>query len=365
VAADSTAPTDPESAAQAAPQYAQAGVDIAANDRLIPRYRDLAGQTHRPEVVGGVGPFSGLFDLSAFPNPVLVASTDGVGSKVLIARALQRFHSVGQDLVNHCINDILTAGAQPLFFLDYLANDGLTEDQKVEIVRGIADACRETGLALLGGETADMPGVYQPGDFDLAGTIVGIIEQGAQIDGAAIAPDDILIALPSSGLHTNGYTLARHVLGLTNATPEVTRAALESTPPELSEPLGDVLLHIHRAYWSLLQPLLPHCKGIAHITGGGIPGNLVRVLPPHTCAVVHRGTWPELPIFDLIQRRGDISDTEMFNVFNMGLGLIIVAAPDDEAHLIDALPDAYRVGSILATPSETSQPSVEISPLLT
>ncbi|HJN92918.1 MAG TPA: phosphoribosylformylglycinamidine cyclo-ligase, partial [Dehalococcoidia bacterium] len=207
------------SESQNAPHYAEAGVDIGANDRLIPRYKALAGQATRPEVMGGVGPFSGLFDLSAYNEPVLVASTDGVGTKVLIARMMGRFGTVGHDLVNHCVDDILTAGAQPLFFLDYLANSGLTEDEKVEIVQGVATACRETGTALLGGETADMPDVYRDGDFDLAGTIVGIVEKGRQITGEHIRPGDILLGLPSTGLHTNGYSLVRSIFDLHGSDP--------------------------------------------------------------------------------------------------------------------------------------------------
>ena len=215
--AEQSAPA--ESSSSATPRYAAAGVDIAANDRLIPRYRALAASASRPEVIGGVGVFSGLFDLSGYQDPVLVASTDGVGTKVLVARQVGRLDGVGRDIVNHCINDILTAGAKPLFFLDYLAGSGLSEDEKVEIVGGIAGACADAGLALLGGETADMPGLYRDGDFDLAGTIVGVVRKGHEIDGSKIEPGDQLIGLPSNGLHTNGYTLARSALQLGAATP--------------------------------------------------------------------------------------------------------------------------------------------------
>ena len=210
-------PAAPRESAAATPRYTAAGVDIAANDRLIPRYRALARAATRPEVLGGVGVFSGLFDLTAFDDPVLVASTDGVGTKVLVARRLGRLDGVGRDIVNHCINDILTAGARPLFFLDYLAGNGLSEDEKVAIVGGVAAACADGGLALLGGETADMPGLYRDGDFDLAGTIVGVVRKGHEIDGRGIRPGDALIGLPSNGLHTNGYTLARAVLHLDDA----------------------------------------------------------------------------------------------------------------------------------------------------
>lgn len=333
---------------QEAPHYAAAGVDIGANDRLIPRFKALARTAARPEVMGGVGAFSGLFDLSAVPNPVLVASTDGVGTKVLIAALANRLQTVGQDLVNHCVNDILTAGARPLFFLDYLANAGLSEDQKVEIVSGVAEACRATGTALLGGETADMPDLYRDGDFDLAGTIVGVVEKGREITGATVVPGDVLLALPSSGPHTNGYSLVRRVFGLTAEAPAIARRTLAETPAELGEPLGDALLRVHRAYWPQLEPVLPLCKGIAHITGGGVPGNLARILPPGTHAALRRGSWPEPPVFGVIRRRGEIADEEMFRVFNMGLGLIVAVAPGDTARVRAAVPELLEVGLVEA-----------------
>ncbi len=337
----------PRPAPASAPRYAAAGVDVDANDRLIPRYRALAQSASRPEVVGGVGAFSGLFDLSGYPTPVLVASTDGVGTKVLIAALLGRFDTVGEDLVNHCVNDILTAGARPLFFLDYLANNGLTEDQKVAVVTGVARACRATGTALLGGETADMPDVYRPGDFDLAGTIVGVVEKGRQVDGRGIVPGDVLLGLPSSGLHTNGYTLARHVFRLGRGDADHDARALAATHG-LEEPLGAVLLRPHRCYWPLLQPVLAECKGIAHITGGGIPGNLVRILPPGVAGRVERGRWLEPPLFGLIRETGGIDDTEMFRVFNMGLGLIFAVAPEAVERVRAALPEARVVGEVTA-----------------
>ena len=338
-------PTPPHSSpASATPRYAAAGVDIAANDRLIPRYRALAQTATRPEVVGGVGVFSGLFDLTAFADPVLVASTDGVGTKVLIAQKLGRFDGVGRDIVNHCINDILTAGAQPLFFLDYLAGSGLSEDDKVAIVGGIAAACAEGGLALLGGETADMPGLYRDGDFDLAGTIVGVVQKGRAIDGQTIRPGDVLIGLPSNGLHTNGFTLARAVLRLDDAPP----AALEAHDAELGASLADALLVPHTPYWPALAPVLDRCKGIAHITGGGIPGNVARILPDHCAAVLQAGSWPEPPIFQRIRAAGEIAEEEMIRVFNVGLGLVLAVAPEDAATLRDTLPGATVVGQIQA-----------------
>lgn len=346
-------------AAKPALRYADVGVDIGANDRLIPRFKQLAESASRPEVIDGVGAFSGLFDLSGYPDPVLVASTDGVGTKVIVARLAGRYDSVGEDLVNHCVNDILTAGARPLFFLDYLANNGLSEDQKVAVVSGVARACASSGLALLGGETADMPGVYQPGDFDLAGTIVGLVEKGKQINGATIVPGDVLIGLPSNGLHTSGYSLARAALGLTDDA-AVAADLLREEAPELGETLADALLHPHRCYWSAVEPVLRHCKGIAHITGGGIAGNLVRVLPAGSAAKVRRGALPEPAIFRLIQQRGKIDDEEMFRVFNMGIGIILVVAETALADVRAAISEAKVVGEIVAT---AAAPSVEIVPL--
>ncbi|PZC41947.1 MAG: phosphoribosylformylglycinamidine cyclo-ligase [Chloroflexi bacterium] len=351
--------TDPPAsnlpAPSATPRYAAAGVDIAANDRLIPRYRALAQSAGRPEVLGGVGVFSGLFDLTAFPNPVLVASTDGVGTKVLVARRLGRFDSVGQDIVNHCINDILTAGAQPLFFLDYLAGSGLSEDEKVAIVGGIAKACAQGGLALLGGETADMPGLYQHGDFDLAGTIIGVVEKGHTIDGRDIRPGDILLGLPSNGLHTNGYTLARAVLRLDDAPP----AHLAAHDHELGTSLADALLAPHTPYWPLLAPVLDRCKGIAHITGGGIPGNVARILPPDCAAHLQTGSWPEPPIFERIRARGEIDEEEMIRVFNVGLGLVIAVQAAHADSVRAALPGATVVGQIR---DRADGPAVHVEP---
>ncbi len=354
--------TEPQTpfASPSAPQYAAAGVDVDANDRLIPRYRQLAQSAVRPEQLGGVGPFSGLFDLSRWRNPVLVASTDGVGTKVMLATLAGRLDGVGRDLVNHCINDILTAGAEPLFFLDYLAAHELSEDDKVAVVSGVAAACRESGVALLGGETADMPDLYPSGAFDLAGTIIGVVERGTQVTGEAIVPGDVLIGLPSNGLHTNGYTLARAALGLRPAdgSEAERRSRLLAHEPELGEALADALLRPHLPYWSALRPLLAQVKGIAHITGGGIAGNLERILPPETAAEVTRGSWPEPTIFSLIQQRGVISDEEMFRVFNMGIGLIIAVSATDASATLRQLGahGATQIGAITARAGGAAPP---------
>lgn len=348
-----------EAGRPSAPEYAAAGVDVDANTRLIPRLHALGQTATRSEVIGRIGAFSGIFDLSGFTDPLLVASTDSVGTKVLLAGMIDRYDSVGEDLVNHCVNDILTAGARPLFFLDYLGNHGLSEDQKITVVESVARACRRLEVALLGGETADLPGLYAPGAFDLAGTIIGVVEKGRQIDGSTIVPGDVLIGIPSNGLHTNGYSLARSVFELGQGDIERDRLLLAATPPELDVALGEALLRPHRCYWPLLAPVLDQCKGIAHITGGGIAENLRRVLPAGTAARVQRGSWPEPALFALIQRAGEIREVEMWRVFNMGLGLLLVVAADTVAAIQAELEDAYIVGSVRAADAE---PTVAVVP---
>ena len=334
-----------------APRYSAVGVDVDANDRLTERYRQLAERARRPEQIGTVGAFSGLFDLAnlgELERPALVASTDGVGTKVLIASLAERYDSVGRDLVNHCVNDILTAGAEPLFFLDYLAGNGLSEAHKAEIVGGVADACRDAGLALLGGETADMPDVYRAGEFDLAGTIVGAVDRNCAVTGETITAGDRLIGLPANGLHTNGYSLARQVFGLRPADGdlEVRRARLAAHIPELGESLADALLRPHPTYWPALKHMLGEVNGLAHITGGGIAGNLERILPDGLGAALDRRAWSEPPIFGLIQRRGGIDDAEMFRVFNMGVGMIVAAAPENEPSLLAQLEGSSLIGEV-------------------
>jgi len=338
--------------------YAQAGVDVDAAARLVDRIKELARATHRPEVLAGVGPFSGLFRLSAYRDPVLVASADGVGTKLKIASLLARYDTVGTDLVNHCVNDVLTTGAEPLFFLDYLASSGLSEDEKTAIVQGVASACQAVRCALLGGETADMPDIYGRGDFDLVGFIVGVIERGQIIDGNTIREGDVLLGLPSSGLHTNGYSLARKVFGVAlDDDPAEERARLGRSYPGLEGTLGEALLAPHRCYYNELKAVLgrvgavrepPLPKGIAHITGGGIPGNLPRILPEGLAARLRRGSWPVQPIFRLIQERGNVAEDEMYRTFNMGLGMIVVCAPEDVDTMREQVPEARVVGEVIA-----------------
>jgi phosphoribosylformylglycinamidine cyclo-ligase len=327
--------------------YAQAGVDVDAAARLVERIGALARATRRPEVLADVGPFGGLFRLTGYRDPVLVASADGVGTKLKVAALSGRFQGVGMDIVNHCVNDILCAGAEPLFFLDYIASGSLSDDERAGIVEGVAAVCRAVGCALLGGETADLPDVYGPGDFDLVGFIVGVVERDAIIDGASIRVGDALLGLPSSGLHTNGYSLARKVLGVgIGGDTGEERARLQRTYPELGGSLGGALLAVHRCYYSELKPVLGRLKGIAHITGGGLPGNLPRILPDGLAARLHEGSWLVPPIFRLIQKRGNIAEDEMYRTFNMGLGMVLVCDPSDVDAVRSQVGESLVVGEV-------------------
>jgi phosphoribosylformylglycinamidine cyclo-ligase len=358
--------------------YAQAGVDVDAAARLVDRIGALARATRRPEVLADVGPFGGLFRLSGYRDPVLVASADGVGTKLKLASLLGRFQAVGMDLVNHCVNDILCAGAEPLFFLDYIASGSLSDDERAAIVQGVAEACRAAGCALLGGETADLPDVYAPGDFDLVGFIVGAVERDAIIDGASIRAGDALLGLPSSGLHTNGYSLARKVLGVgLGGDIEEERRRLERTYPGLDGTLGDTLLAVHRCYYNDLKGVLrpvgavrepggvgavrepPRLKGIAHITGGGLPGNLPRILPEGLAARLHKESWPVPPIFRLIQERGKVADEEMYRVFNIGLGMVLICDPSNVEAVLAQVPEALVVGEVAAEASDGRRVIIE------
>jgi phosphoribosylformylglycinamidine cyclo-ligase len=333
--------------------YSQAGVDVDAAARLVDRFKELAKATHRPEVLAGVGPFGGLFRLKGYRDPVLVASADGVGTKLKIASVLGRYDTVGIDLVNHCVNDILTTGAEPLFFLDYLASSTLSDDAKAAIVKGVASACQAVGCALLGGETADMPDIYGRGDFDLVGFVVGAAERGQIIDGSTIRQGDVLLGLPSSGLHTNGYSLVRKVLGVgLGGGQEEERARLQSSYPGLEGTLGQALLAPHRCYYNELKPVLGRLRGIAHVTGGGIPGNLPRILPEGLAARLRRQSWSVQPIFRLIQERGNVAEDEMYRTFNMGLGMVVACAPEDVETLRAHVAEAVVVGEVVTQKDE-------------
>ena len=320
--------------------YAEAGVNIDLAAKAKGLIKKHAATTNRPEVLGDLGFFGGLFELKEYKEPVLVSSVDGVGTKLKLASALGRHEGVGIDIVNHCLNDIFTCGAEPLFFLDYIAMGKLKPEAVEAIARGLASACRDAGCALIGGETAEMPGLYAGEDYDLVGFIVGVVEKDKIIMGEKIAAGDAIIGLPSSGLHTNGYSLARKIFG-------ETASALNKHYPELGRTVGEALLEPHRSYYRQLQPLLPYIKGMAHITGGGLIDNVPRVLPEGLAAKFDSQSWAVPPIFQLIQERGSVDRDEMFRVFNMGMGMVIVCSPDNVGHFTKALPEAKLIGEVI------------------
>ena len=314
--------------------YVRAGVDVDLGNRLKRKIQGFVSQTHGPEVLGKIGGFGGLFapNLSGMREPVLVSSIDGVGTKLKIAFVMNRHDTVGADLVNHCINDIAVLGARPLFFLDYIGAERLEPDVFAQILRGFSRACRAAGCALVGGETAQMPGMYRRGEYDLAGCIVGVVDRGKMIDGSRIRPGDIILGLPSNGLHTNGYSLARKIFF------EQLRLKPSATISGLRLSLGEELLRTHRNYQPLLaQVPLGKLKGLAHITGGGLVDNLPRILPDGCDAVVDRTSWKVPAIFQILQERGGIDRDEMYQVFNMGIGMTAVVSPNDRATIAKQL----------------------------
>jgi phosphoribosylformylglycinamidine cyclo-ligase len=333
--------------------YARAGVNLAARNDLVSRIKKVASQATRPEVMAGVGPFGALFRLGDYREPVLVSSTDGVGTKLRIATLMDRYDTVGQDLVNHCVNDALTSGAHPLFFLDYVGTSDLSDDRKLALIGGMARACAAHGCALIGGETADMPDIYAPGDFDLVGFIVGVVEREDVIDGSKIAEGDVLLALPSTGLHTNGYSLVRKVFGIgVGGDPAADRAILDMNFPGLEGSLGEALLAVHRSYYADLKPVLTRLHGIAHITGGGLLDNVPRILPDGLAAAFERDAWRVPALFTLIQKQGTIGDEDMFHAFNMGLGIVLAVAPEDAESIGAQIRDAKPVGRIVRQTDE-------------
>jgi phosphoribosylformylglycinamidine cyclo-ligase len=328
--------------------YRQSGVDIDAGNEAVRRIKTLARGTYTSGVLSGVGAFGGLFALdAAVPDPVLVASADGVGTKLKIAFLAGVHDTIGVDLVNHCVNDILVQGARPLFFLDYLATGRLAPDVAEQVVRGMAAACCENGCALLGGETAEMPGFYAVGEYDVAGFIVGLVSRSKIVDGRDIVAGDVLVALPSSGLHTNGYSLARHlafdVLGLT----------VDSHVPALGETVGAAFLRPHRSYLKVVAPLVEggRIKGMAHITGGGIAENLPRTLPEGRTFSLDRRSWTVPPVFSWLQQAGGLEDREMLRVFNMGVGLVLIVSAAQADVVLSSLhaasEPAWRLGVVV------------------
>ncbi|MEK6323389.1 MAG: phosphoribosylformylglycinamidine cyclo-ligase [Acidobacteriota bacterium] len=329
--------------------YRDAGVDIDAANEAKDRIKRLARETFTPNVMTEIGSFGGMFraDFSKMKEPVLVSSADGVGTKLRVAFMTGVHNTVGYDLVCHCVNDILVQGARPLFFLDYIAAGRLVPETIASVIEGLARGCKEAGCALIGGETAEMPGFYADGEYDVAGFIVGVVDRAKIIDGSRITPGDILIGLPSEGLHTNGYSLARKLLF------EVAGYAPDTSIDELGCTAPEELLKPHRSYLGALEGLLESgvIKGLAHITGGGLLENIPRILPEGTAADIRTGSWPVLPVFDLLRRIGNVPEREMYRTFNMGIGMVVIASPDDaspvRAHF-DQRGDAhYDIGRIV------------------
>ena len=330
--------------------YSDAGVDIDAATRATDRIKELARTTFNQRTLSDIGSFGGMFD-GVFPDisqPVLVASADGVGTKLKIAFATGVHNTVGRDLVNHCVNDILVQGARPLFFLDYVATGKLSPEVVASVVEGVANGCRENGCVLLGGETAEMPGFYGEGEYDIAGFIVGVADRPKIIDGKSIVPGDVVLGLPSVGLHTNGYSLARKLFF------EVAGYEPQTHLPELGMTAGEALLQPHVSYLRSLEVLIDRgvIKGLAHITGGGLTDNIPRILPEGTAVKIEPGSWPVLPIFELFRRLGNVSDSEMFRTFNMGIGMVIVCSPANATIIrthFEAFGDKYyEIGQVVA-----------------
>ncbi|MBI5842447.1 MAG: phosphoribosylformylglycinamidine cyclo-ligase [Chloroflexi bacterium] len=337
-------PSVPESVSVDIPKsaYAESGVSIDSGSRAVELMKSAVKSTYTPSVLAGIGSFGGLFDVSALKemkSPVLVASTDGVGTKVKLAASVGRYRGIGHDIVNHCINDILVLGARPLFFMDYFATSKLNPVQTAEVVTGVAEACKEAGMALLGGETAEMPGVYQPNEFDVAGTIVGVLERDEILPCQNIKAGDILLGLKSSGPHTNGYSLIRKVF---------TDIPLDTFFSELNSTLADALLTPHRSYYPILYSLLSEIKALAHITGGGFIENIPRILPDDLNAVIHLDAWTPPPLWRLIQSEGHIATDEMYRVFNMGIGMVAIVDKSSAATLQAQIPEeTFIIGELV------------------
>jgi phosphoribosylformylglycinamidine cyclo-ligase len=330
--------------------YKDAGVDIEAGDSAVRSIKEIVKTTYNDNVLSDVGLFGGFYSFPKedFDNPVLVSSTDGVGTKLKIAFQTGVHHTVGQDLVNHCVDDILTSGAVPMFFLDYLGTDAMREEIIVDVIKGFSQACRENSCVLIGGEMAEMGDFYQPGEYDLAGTIVGVVERDHIIDGTRISEGDVMIGLPSTGLHTNGYTLARNVL--------LEEFTVDTYLDELGETVGEALLAVHKSYLSEIKPLIgdPGVKGLSHITGGGLLGNTQRILPEGLSLQVDWTAWDMLPIFQVIQNVGEVADEEMRRAFNCGIGFVVVT---DQAnadrlteHFSSTGADPVIIGNVVSSP---------------
>ena len=334
--------------------YSDAGVSIDSANVAVDKIKRLAASTFNSRTLTEIGSFGGMFD-AAFPSmkqPVLVASADGVGTKLKIAFLTNVHNTVGRDLVNHCVNDILVQGARPLFFLDYVATGKLAPETIASVVEGMANGCRENGCVLLGGETAEMPGFYGEGEYDVAGFIVGVVDREKVIDGRRIEAGDVVLGLPAQGLHTNGYSLARKLFL------EVGGHSVDTRLDELNSTIGEALLKPHPSYLRELEPLLDTgvIKGLAHITGGGFLDNIPRILPEGVGVEIRKGTWPVLPIYDVMQRLGNVEEQEMYRAFNMGIGMVIVCSADDaaliKATVRDRGSECFEIGRVVAGDKE-------------
>jgi phosphoribosylformylglycinamidine cyclo-ligase len=327
-------------------KYKDSGVNIEKATRAKKAILEKVKSTWSPAVLSGPGSFGGMFSLAGYRDPILVSSIDGVGTKLIVAKMAGRFDTVGQDLVNHCVNDILVQGARPVFFLDYIASGSIDPTVVEALVEGMALSCRAHGCALIGGETAEMPDVYQGDDFDLAGCIVGVVERDQVVDGSTVAPGDRVLGLASNGLHTNGYSLARKIVF------EELGLRVGDHVDELGRSVGDALLEVHVSYLDAFSRIrgVARVKALAHITGGGIGDNLSRVLPARCDARIRKGAWPVPPIFDFLRKAGGVDEDEMYRVFNMGLGMLVVVSPEDEKRVLAALEgqmDAHSVGAVV------------------
>lgn len=318
--------------------YKAAGVDIEAGEKTVDKIKGYAKSTFNKSVLTDIGMFGAFYepDFSGYEKPVLVSSVDGVGTKLKIAVDTNKYDSIGQDLVNHCVNDIAVCGAKPLFFLDYYATGKLDPDKAADVIKGFAIACKENDCALVGGETAEMPGLYEANDFDVSGTIVGVVEKSRIIDGKRIQKGDLLVGFPSNGLHTNGYSLARKVL--------LEKFQVSDIVPELNNSLGDELLKVHKSYLTLITALKQNVdvKGLSHITGGGIIGNTKRIIPKGLDLLIHWGTWDMPAIFKLIQHTANITNEEMHKVFNCGIGLIAVVSKEEKLNAFQVAHDIHE-----------------------
>lgn len=325
--------------------YKKSGVDIGQTSKIKSRIKSLVRKTFKPQVLSEIGLFGGLYELSSTvlsrrQQVALVASCDGVGTKLLIAKMMNKHNTVGEDLVNHCVNDILTLGARPLFFLDYIAYSEVDPRIIESVIQGLANGCKKNNCALIGGETAMMPGMYKKGEYDLVGFIVGIVDKNKIINGKKINVGDKLIGIPSSGLHTNGYSLARKIFFADH------KFTVKTVLPGLKQPLGKILLQTHRSYLKLVYPLLPYVTGIAHITGGGFYENIERLLSKNLSCIIYRNSWQVPKIFILIQKYGKISEKEMYRVFNMGIGMVLFAQPSDVNKILKRITQAKIIGEV-------------------